>query len=76
MKIAIIYNRDSQAVINLFGLPNREKYGLKTIEMITEALVEGGIRSNPLKATRTSFMPWRILCLPLFPGSAQAWFLT
>ncbi len=42
MKIAIIYNRDSQAVINLFGLPNREKYGLKTIDMITEALVAGG----------------------------------
>lgn len=42
MKIAIIYNRDSQAVINLFGLPNREKYGLKTIDLITAALVEGG----------------------------------
>ncbi len=42
MKIAIIYNRDSQAVINLFGTPNREKYGLQTIEMITEALQAGG----------------------------------
>ncbi len=42
MKIAIIYNRDSQAVINLFGTPNREKYGLQTIDMITEALVKGG----------------------------------
>ncbi len=42
MKIAIIYNRDSQAVINLFGTPNREKYGLQTIDMITEALGEGG----------------------------------
>lgn len=42
MKIAIIYNRDSQAVINLFGTLNREKYGLKTIEMIQEALRAGG----------------------------------
>jgi len=42
MKIAIIYNRDSQAVINLFGTPNREKYGLHTIEMITAALEAGG----------------------------------
>ncbi|HSW35137.1 MAG TPA: ATP-grasp domain-containing protein, partial [Candidatus Limnocylindrales bacterium] len=42
MKIAIIYNRDSQAVINLFGKPNREKYGLQTIDQITEALVAGG----------------------------------
>ncbi len=42
MKIAIIYNRDSQAVINLFGTPNREKYGLQTIDMITEALETGG----------------------------------
>ncbi len=42
MKIAIIYNRDSQAVINLFGTPNREKYGLETINMIKEALEAGG----------------------------------
>jgi D-alanine-D-alanine ligase len=42
MKIAIIYNRDSQAVINLFGRPNREKYGLGTIDIIKKALEEGG----------------------------------
>ena len=42
MKIAIIYNRDSKAVINLFGTPNREKYGLETIDMIKEALEAGG----------------------------------
>ncbi len=42
MKIAIIYNWDSQAVINLFGTPNRETYGLQTIEMITDALKAGG----------------------------------
>lgn len=42
MKIAIIYNRDSQAVVNLLGLPNREKYVLKTIRLIKRALEAGG----------------------------------
>ena len=38
MKIAIVYNRDSQNVINLFGIPNRERIGLKTIRRIMDAL--------------------------------------
>ena len=38
VKIAIVYNRDSRNVINLFGLPNRERIGLKTIRRITDAL--------------------------------------
>ncbi|MEW5767264.1 MAG: ATP-grasp domain-containing protein [bacterium] len=38
MKIAIIYNRNSQKVINLFGLPNREKYGKKSIQRIIDGL--------------------------------------
>ena len=42
MKIAIVYNRESQAVINLFGTPNREKYGLDTIKRIQKALIKGG----------------------------------
>ena len=42
MKIAIVYNRESQAVINLFGTLNREKYGLETIKKIKEALIAGG----------------------------------
>ncbi|MCD8509131.1 MAG: M20/M25/M40 family metallo-hydrolase [Bacillus sp. (in: Bacteria)] len=42
MKIAIVYNRESQAVINLFGTLNREKYGLETIKNIKDALVSGG----------------------------------
>lgn len=41
MKIAIVYNRESQKVINLFGMPNREKYGLKAIKRITDALRAG-----------------------------------
>jgi D-alanine-D-alanine ligase len=42
MKIAIIYNYESKAVINLFGVPNREHYGLKTVKAITSALKQGG----------------------------------
>ncbi|HSM14938.1 MAG TPA: ATP-grasp domain-containing protein [Thermoanaerobaculia bacterium] len=42
MKIAVLYNRDSQNVINLFGAPNREKIGLKLIQRITSDLEAGG----------------------------------
>jgi len=38
MKVAIVYNRDTKNVINLFGIPNREKIGHKTIKRIAEAL--------------------------------------
>jgi len=38
MKIAIVYNRDSKNVINLFGIPNRERIGQMTIERIVDAL--------------------------------------
>jgi len=42
MKIAVVYNRDSGNVINLFGTANREKIGLKTIARLTNALKAGG----------------------------------
>lgn len=42
MKIAIVYNCESKSVINLFGVPNREKVGLKTIKRIADALKSGG----------------------------------
>lgn len=38
MKVAIVYNRDTQNVINLFGVPNREKVAMKTIKRISDAL--------------------------------------
>ena len=38
MKIAVVYNRNTQNVINLFGLPNRERIALKTIKRIADAL--------------------------------------
>ena len=42
MKVAIVYNRDSKSVINLFGIPNREKIGLRTIKRLSDALKAGG----------------------------------
>jgi D-alanine-D-alanine ligase len=42
VKIAVIYNRDSQNVINLFGIPNREKYGKKAISRIVTSLKKYG----------------------------------
>ena len=42
MKIAIVYNHDFRNVINLFGLPNKEKIGRSTIKRITDALKAGG----------------------------------
>ena len=42
MKICIVYNRNSKNVINLFGVPNREKYGLKAIKRISDSLRDGG----------------------------------
>ena len=42
MKVAIVYNRESERVINLFGLPNREKYGKESIKRISDALKKGG----------------------------------
>ncbi len=42
MKIAVVYNRDSKSVINVFGSPNQEKIGLKTIKRILDALKKGG----------------------------------
>jgi D-alanine-D-alanine ligase len=38
MKIAIVFNRDSKNVINLLGIPNRERIGQRTIKRIVDAL--------------------------------------
>jgi D-alanine-D-alanine ligase len=42
MKVAVVYNRESKNVVNLFGVPNQEKIGQKTIKRITESLKRGG----------------------------------
>lgn len=52
MKVAVIYNRESQKVINLFGVPNREKYGLSTIDRILNALKKGGHQAIALEGDK------------------------
>ncbi|WP_058557926.1 ATP-grasp domain-containing protein [Thiohalocapsa sp. ML1] len=52
MKVAVIYNRESQKVINLFGQPNREKYGLKAITRIVNALKKGGHQAIALEGDK------------------------
>jgi D-alanine-D-alanine ligase len=42
MKISIVYNRESHRVINVFGVPSREKYGLGTINNIAKSLRKKG----------------------------------
>jgi D-alanine-D-alanine ligase len=42
VKVAVVYNRDSRNVINLFGMPNQEKIGQVTIRRIVDALKQGG----------------------------------
>ena len=63
MRVAVVYNRDSQNVINLFGMPNQEKIGLATIRRLTEALRGGGHQVTAMEADKEliskleSFMP-------------------
>ena len=52
MKIAVVYNRDSKNVINLFGMPNRERIGLRTIKRLTDALKQGGHQVISLEADK------------------------
>jgi len=42
LKVAVVYNRESKNVINLFGVPNRETYGLRAIKRISDALRQDG----------------------------------
>jgi D-alanine-D-alanine ligase len=42
MKIAVIYNWESNNVINLFGTPNKERYGKETIGRIADGLRKHG----------------------------------
>ena len=63
MRVAVVYNRDSRNVINLFGMPNQEKIGLQTIKRLTDALRAGGHQVTAIEADKEliarleSFMP-------------------
>ncbi|MGD2109429.1 MAG: ATP-grasp domain-containing protein [Phycisphaerae bacterium] len=52
MKVAVVYNRESRNVINLFGTPNREKIGLRTIKRITDALKKGGHQAKSIEGDK------------------------
>jgi D-alanine-D-alanine ligase len=52
MKIAVIYNRDSKSVINLFGLPNKERYGIKAIRRIADSLKEYGHQAKTFEGDK------------------------
>jgi D-alanine-D-alanine ligase len=52
VKVAVVYNRDSRNVINLFGMPNQEKIGLKTIRRIVDALKQGGHQAISLEGDK------------------------
>lgn len=63
MKVAVVYNRGTGNVINLFGMPNRETIALKTIGRIVSALKTGGHQvvaiegDKDLVARLEQFMP-------------------
>ncbi|MHC5211841.1 MAG: ATP-grasp domain-containing protein [Planctomycetota bacterium] len=63
MKIAVVYNRDSQDVINIFGRPNQEKIGLKVIHAIVDGLKGHGHQAISFEGDKSlverleTFMP-------------------
>lgn len=52
MHIAVVYNRQRGNVINLFGLPNRERIGLQTIRRLVTALRKGGHRVTAVEGDK------------------------
>ncbi|MHC4695491.1 MAG: M20/M25/M40 family metallo-hydrolase [Planctomycetota bacterium] len=52
MKVAVVYNRESRNVINLFGTPNRETIGLNTIKRIADALKRGGHQAKAIEGDK------------------------
>lgn len=52
MKVAILYNRDSKAVLRTLGKQNQEKYDLETIQRITQALAANGHAVEAFEADR------------------------
>jgi D-alanine-D-alanine ligase len=63
MKVAVVYNRESKDVVNLFGMPNKEIIGRKTIQRILDALKKGGHQVTAIEGDKNlvdrleEFMP-------------------
>ena len=65
MKVAIVYNRESKSVINLFGSCRiaRDDRAMKTIQRLVERAQGRGVtRSSRSKATRTWSIAWKSSC--------------
>lgn len=52
MKVALVYNRQSKNVINVFGVPNREVMGRHIIQRIADGLKEGGHQVTSLEGDK------------------------
>jgi D-alanine-D-alanine ligase len=52
LRVAVVYNRESKKVINLFGMPNMEKYGLKAVERIVDSLKAGGHQATAFEGDK------------------------
>ena len=52
MKVAVVYNKDSRSVINLFGRQNQELIGLKTIRRIVNALKSAGHQATAFEGDK------------------------
>lgn len=42
MRVAVVHNRDTSGVINVFGSQNRERYNPRTVERVAKGLEAGG----------------------------------
>ena len=52
MKVAVVYNRKSEKVINKLGTSNKERYGIKAIDRIVNCLKKGGHQVIALEGDR------------------------
>jgi D-alanine-D-alanine ligase len=63
MRVAVVYNKNKKGTINVFGMQNREWYPEETIQMVVNALLEGGHDVELIAADRfllaklTKFLP-------------------
>lgn len=63
MKVAIIYNKDIQGVINTFGMQNKEFYHEKTVKKVAQSLEKAGHNVSVLDGNKQiierleNFMP-------------------
>jgi D-alanine-D-alanine ligase len=52
MKVAVVYDRDRSAVVNVFGIQSRERYPEETIQRVVQALENAGHTVERIPADR------------------------